>query len=308
MSRRQRLSFSAMEKYNTCPRQFRFERLDGLRAVKTSVNLVYGRVVDEVITTGLRAVTLGQALPDVAQMFGDAFAEAARKESLEYTNKALDYDAFQRIGQAVLPEFFRQWQAQGLQVALLPGGEPALQLELDAELGDDVGYKAIIDVLAINREGELGVLDVKTASAASFEEFHLLAPQLTDYQMEVEANAQALGIHAGDVAWLGFAELLKKKTTPEVVFSPQTGRRNAEQVEDRIADIKAAARGINAAHFPKRPGLAFNSPCRMCEFRSYCLTGDMTGLVIEKLAAAPMPGVLGVEPRKRVERKTVKVA
>lgn len=284
-----RLSNSQVGKYLTCPHAYRFEKVERLAPKERPVNLVFGREVDRAITEGLRALTLTGALPSAADAPVEKFARAweavhsdavAIKEGpVHYTNKAYDKATMDGIGRKLVAQFFELWRDAQLSVALLPNGAPALQVELEASLGDGVGYKSILDILVYDREGALGVIDVKTASQAAFEEFPLLAPQLTDYQFMVAANAAKLGIGESELGWLRFIELVKSKSKPVASLSVSAPMRTQQDITERIADIKAVARDIRARHFPKRPGLAFNSPCRMCEFRQVCLTGDTTGFV-----------------------------
>jgi hypothetical protein len=203
-------------------------------------------------------------------------------EDINFTNKAMGPDALERIGIVLASQFLSRWKTSGLTIPILPSGEPALQVELEADLGDGVIYGGKLDALGVDAEGDLGVVDFKTAAATAVEGFDTLAPQLTDYQILCEANAPLLGIQPGDIQWGRFIELLKK-SKPAIDFRPPGRRRTDEEVAERLADIRAVARDIRAQHFPRRAGMAFNSPCRMCEFKSNCLDQTrMDGITVDR--------------------------
>lgn len=276
-----------MQLFLNCPRQYQYRKVWRWKPVKTSANLVFGRVLDTVLTEALTLHAKHLPVPSPAAAFETQWQTELDAGQIEYTNKAIGPQDLMRIGQSLAAEFIDKWDSSGMHLAILPDGQPALQVALEADLGDNLTYNGKLDLLAFNTEGELGVVDLKTAAASAMEGFDSLAPQLMDYQILCEANATALGIVPGDIRWTSFVELLKKKRNPSIEFRPAGQRRSDDAVEERLADIRAVARDIRASHFPRRAGMAFSTPCRMCEMKNHCLNGTMEGIVIDQRMQAP---------------------
>jgi hypothetical protein len=60
--------------------------------------------------------------------------------------------------------------------------------------------------------------------------------------------------------------------------------RTAEQLAEFRRKVAWIGDDIRAGRFPRRPRMAFNSPCNLCELHGLCATGDRTGLQVPDAA------------------------
>jgi hypothetical protein len=125
----------------------------------------------------------------------------------------------------------------------------------------------------MSQAGEVVILDFKTASSPASEGFAILADQLKAYTFLVSAYAQSLGIDR--VAKVGFMEFLKRKKSPEVC-PPLLVDANIDG--EFLRKVKWVGENILNENFFANPLMAWNSPCRMCDFQNYCTYGSMDGL------------------------------
>ena len=267
------LSFSKAECYSRCPRQYYYRYVMKLEPVIESANLAFGSAIDGATGEFLRGVAQGASI-DPEPIFSRLWQGHTR---LDFTNKKLNHADLMSIGRNLTSRFPMTWEQSGLHVATLPDGEPGVQVTLSVTLGDDIVYNSKIDLLAFDTDGRLGISDIKTAGSTTPAEFELVSTQLTDYQMQVEANWERLGIQPGDVEWLNFIELRKTKGAPVAVL-PMSPRRSDEVIQERIEEIRTIAENIRAERFPRHSGIAFASPCALCEFRAACTRQDYSGL------------------------------
>jgi len=103
-------------------------------------------------------------------------------------------------------------------------------------------------------------------------DFEVKSDQLTAYQILLDAYAYKFGIPA--VGSLGFLEAIKRKTTPDWDAPRMTKRRSPERVKEYLDKVIWMAEDIRKGRTPSRSLMAWNSPCKMCDFFSLCTTGN----------------------------------
>jgi hypothetical protein len=138
----------------------------------------------------------------------------------------------------------------------------------------------------MDNEGGVIPLDLKTSAIAYGEEFLLSSDQLTDYQLLTEGNSDQLGLDESGVKSVGFFEGIKRKVPktnrgkgPEFLQPLIGPKRSAERLAERKQKLIWMGEDIRRGRFPKRPRMAYNTPCAMCEFSKFCLKGSKEGLV-----------------------------
>lgn len=88
---------------------------------------------------------------------------AGGRATKEWPNKE-DGDWWNKNGFKFLEDFVEFWDNSGWQVWHTPEGEPALELQINVHYGDTL-VKAFIDLVAVNKDGELIVVDFKTGKS-----------------------------------------------------------------------------------------------------------------------------------------------
>jgi len=279
------LSFSALNKYEICPRQYAFHYKDGLRTSVEPANLLFGGALHEALTTFIAEHAKGNVI-DAAVLFQDKWNEAIKGNVVDYSSTQSP-ESLHDTGTELARQFPSFWDNSGLTALIGPDGEPLVERKLTMRVVPGVNYRGYLDVIAMTADGEIVIIDLKTALTPAPESTLLIGEQLTDYQALVESNKDRLGIES--VSQLGFIELLKRKVPksdrgkgPEIVGPSLTPARTPDELKERKAKIGYLADQIAKGAFFKKPGIAFNTPCSMCDFKDLCLHGSMDGLVDPK--------------------------
>ena len=278
------LSHSAITCYRRWPAEYKAKYIDRLSPERASMNLGYGKAVDE----GFSAFVAGHALGttvDPVPLFVAAYEEFARDNDVEYTSRWDGKDAAIASGRVLLERLVEKWHSLGWTAALDPDARPLVQLELKVVMPNNVIYTSIIDFVVMTEDGRLLVVDLKTPSAESTAEFARLSDQLTGYQLAVETHHKTLGIDHID--GLAFLDAIKKpipKTSrgsgPVVAHPHIVEPRTREQLQAFVDGVLWTAEDIRRGRFPMHSLDSYNSPCNMSEYVNYILTGDTTGLVV----------------------------
>lgn len=234
------LSNSRLQKYLTCPEQYRLHYIERLQARTASASLVFGSVIHLALAGYFRHKH------DSVAIFEREW-QALRELELRYSKKET-WDFLHATGTTLL-ERFRREHAQRITRVLAveePFGLTLSNLHLP--------FVGIID-LVCEMEGKLTLIDWKTAGS-DFEEYEVeLLDQLTAYQLarpEVEQAAVCV--------------FLKQKK-PRIVW--HLTRREPAHVVEYLHKAEAIAGQIAGGVFYKR----FGRWCRQCEFLPLCL-GD----------------------------------
>ncbi len=234
------LSNSRLQKYLTCPEQYRLHYIEKLQARIASASLVFGSVMHLALAGHFRQ------RHDPVAMF-DREWQALRSLELRYSRKET-WDFLHSTGMALLEEFRREHAGRVTRVLAV---EEPFTLNLS---NLHLPFVGIIDLVG-EVEGKLTLIDWKTAGS-DFEEFEVeLMDQLTAYQLahpEVEQAAVCV--------------FLKQKK-PRIVW--HLTRREPLHVVEYLHKAEAVMGQIAGGVFYKR----FGRWCRQCEFLPLCL-GD----------------------------------
>lgn len=234
------LSFSRIQRYLTCPEQYRCYYIERLRPKVLSASLIFGQTVHQALTQFFHN---GE---DPAEAFAKHWSEV-KAVPLRYSARETWANLLER-GQALLTKFV---------AAELPKLERVVASEKTFELSVStlkVPLVGIIDLLAVIG-GELTVVDFKTSGSSYDDHEVVLSDQLTAYHLaEPQARQSA------------FCVLVKTKE-PRIEW--HFSRRTGAQLTEFLAKVEHVARDIAAQRFYKRPG----QWCSWCDYLPLCL-GD----------------------------------
>jgi hypothetical protein len=247
----------------------------GIRPKITSANLALGKAVDQTVMDYLAAEANGKRLPSLE----DVFLRHWKREtaiSLEYS--ATQSEAKMRdMGAAMAAKFPQAWEESGLMVFIMPDGSPALQVALKVKITPRDFLQGFLDLIAMDQEGNVIILDIKTTGVAYDDLYVRQSDQLTAYQLLVDSHAKDLGIERADK--VGFMCLHKKKDP--VIHQPQiVDRRPSDRVQEYLQTCRWFLEDYFKGRFNRSPLGAFNSPCSMCDFNRLCSEGVTSDLEI----------------------------
>lgn len=279
------LSDSSGYLMTTCGEAYRLRYEEHLEPVRKSATLILGGLIDEAASAFIRAQATGEQVDPVA-MFSAAWdAKIATVETQMASGK--DAETTRLMGIQILERFVEDWTARGWMPMLDLDGEPIVQRWLRVELPGNVIYRGIIDVVVLTPDSKVLVVDLKTTSI-HFEEFSLVADQLTGYQVMIEAHADLLGIERID--GLVFYDMVKRApvteksrkgaTGPTIEVDEPAPPRTPAQVDGWIREQGFIADDIRRRRFSRRPGKPFSSACRMCDYQRKCWKNDSSDLYV----------------------------
>lgn len=278
------LSHSSSTLMEKCPAAYAYRYRDRLQSQAESVNLGFGRAFDEAVSAFLVGDVYGHDV-DVVSAFTETYTTWASEHVVEISTRWKGQEAIVETGQLLITRFVEWWKGSGFSVMLDREGKPIIQRELRVKLPRNVVYTAILDLMVMTPEGQVGIMDVKTPSADCPEGFAISSGQLTGQQLVVEAHAEELGIER--VEKLGFLNAIKRPVPtskrgegPVIAPVQLVDARTPEQIEEYIQSRLWVADDIRRKRFAKRSLDAYNSPCTLCEFKKFCLTGDRDGLIV----------------------------
>lgn len=256
----------------------------GVKQDVTPANLPFGTAVHEACTGFILAEAAGVTSYDPIQVFRDNWDKAIDTEPMEFSS-LWGPDDLRETGLRLVDLFPAAWKATGL-APLIDEHGPVVERRFKVEIAPDLVLSGQPDVVAMNDEGGVIPLDVKTSAQPYGEVFLLASEQLTDYQILVEGNGDQLGLGEDGVSNVGFFEGIKRKVPktsrgqgPEFIEPLIGPKRTCEQLAARKQKLIWMGEDMRRGRFEKRPRMAYNSPCELCEFSNYCLKGDKTGLV-----------------------------
>lgn len=232
-----RLSATAVETYETCPLQFKFER-EWKLSRQIHAAMQYGAAMHRVLRTYYDARRLGRPKTDaeLLQLFTDDLGEAGIQDDYQrvlYLNQGLEQ----------LKEFLKGARATATEV---------LHTEewFDVEIG---GSKLTGRIDRIDRvpDGSVVVVDYKTGKARSQDD--------ADDSLQLSIYAMAAQEKWGyRVSGLAFHNL-----EGNVAVISKRGEFDLEEARGRVA---AVARGISEGNFKPKP----DYHCNFCAFRGLC--------------------------------------
>lgn len=270
--------------FDNCGYAYYLKYVLGVKQNVTSANLPFGTAIHEACTGFILAEATGASGYDPVQVFRDMWEKSLDTEAMEFSS-LWGPDDLTQTGLKLVDLFPAAWKATGY-APLIDDQGPVVERRLQAKISNDIVLTGQPDVIAMDDEGGVIPLDIKTSAMAYGEEFLLASEQLTDYQFLVEENGDQLGLGEDGVAHVGFFEGIKRKVSktgrgkgPEFLSPLITSARSEERKAERRQKLIWIAEDIRRGRFPKRPRMAYNSPCSLCEFSDYCLSGNDSGLV-----------------------------
>jgi len=233
-----RLSASAVERYETCPLQFKFER-EWKLAREVQAAMQYGATIHRVLRTYYDSVRLGRAKTndEVLQLFRDDLATTGIQDDYQR-------DLYLKKGLQQLQDFLAGTHSTP------PPDVLHTEEWFDVEIA---GTKVIgrIDRMDHAADGTVNIVDYKTGKARSQEDADE-SLQLSIYAM---AAHQKWGYRVGELVFHNL-----EGNVP--VFS----KRAEFQLEEARDRVTAVARGIAEGNF--EPKLDYH--CNFCAFRGLC--------------------------------------
>lgn len=234
------LSYSRVNRYLTCPEQYRLYYLEGLRPKIPPASLLFGQNVHQALAQYFQSRT------DPVAFFEQAWGEARQME-LRYSHRETWENLAER-GKLLIEKFLIEAVPR---LGSIAASEKAFELAV-TEL--DLPFVGVIDLVA-EFDGKRTVVDFKTASSAYEDHEVELSDQLTAYQLaDPEAEQLALCV-------------LVKTKEPRIEW--HLSRRSGEQLMEFLRKVGLIGRDIASGRFYKRPG----KHCAWCDFLPVCL-GD----------------------------------
>lgn len=270
--------------FDNCPKAYYYKYVLGIKTEFVSANLPFGTAVHEACTGYVLAQANNDTTYDPVKVFTNHWEHALNTQAIEFSS-TWSPDDFSATGKRLAELFPDAWDNTGY-APLIDDQGPVVERRFNANIGDGIVLTGQPDIIAMDAEGSVIPLDLKTSAAPYGENFLAASEQLTDYQLLVEANRESLGLGDEDVAKVAFFEGVKKKIPktsrgrgPEFLTPMVSSARSEAVKAERRQKLLWMAEDVRRGRFPKRPRMAYNSPCEMCEFASYCLNGDDAGLV-----------------------------
>lgn len=277
---RMRLSASQVVAKDNCARMHWYQSVAKVKPRYVSANFVFGRCLDRATRDYLIAIATGASLPDPVATFQVLWQRERQTTPIVYAATQTP-EVFERMGSDLLRQLPGAWDQTGFQVALDQESRPLVDVRLSMELGSmhgvDLAYDGVIDVMVYDRDGDLGVLDVKSSQASHTELYTRRSDQLTSYQMLIDANAEQLGLPR--LEKLGFWDFLKRKNSSVIEAPVLVARRSPLEISEYREKVFWMADDIRRRRFPKSSRMQFNTPCELCDFSKHCVDGDEEDLL-----------------------------
>lgn len=233
-------SHTRIQKYLTCPEQYRLYYVEKLRAKVESASLAFGAVMHLALAEHF------QRKADPVAVFGREW-QALQQIAIRYSRKD-SWQSLKEKGEKLLQKFSR---TEAKRIGTVYSVEKVFEFGLSTL---SKPFVAIIDLVA-EMDGRRTLVEFKTA-ASSFQDFEIaLLDQVTAYQLADP-----------DVEQVAVCVFLKSKE-PQIRWHKT--KRTPEQVMEYVEKLELVASQIESGVFYKRPG----KWCRQCEFLPVCL-GD----------------------------------
>jgi len=234
------LSYSRINRYLTCPEQYRLYYVENLRPRIESAGLVFGALIHIALAELFRSGT------DPVETFRREWGNLKEVE-LRY-NKRESWEDLKEKGEKLLEKFLQEEVAKIQKVFSV---EKKFDLTITS-LG--LPFVGIVDLVA-RVKGHKTIVDFKTAASDYEDHEVVLSDQLTAYFLgEPEARQVALCV-------------LVKTKEPRIEW--HVSKRNASHLTEYLDKVRIVAEDIAAGKFYKRPG----KHCGYCDFLPVCL-GD----------------------------------
>jgi CRISPR/Cas system-associated exonuclease Cas4 (RecB family) len=234
------LSYSRINRYLTCPEQYRLYYLERLRAKVESAALVFGVFIHVALADLFRAGV------DPVETFRREW-ENLRAAELRY-NKRESWEDLKDKGERLLEKFLRE---EAPKIRKVLGVEQKFELSVSSLHLPFIGSMDLVAEV----DGSTTIVDFKTAASAYEDHEVELSDQLTAYWLA--------GPQAQNVALC----VLVKTKEPRIEW--HRAKRNPDALVKYLAKVRLISEDIAAGKFYKRPG----RHCGYCDFLPVCL-GD----------------------------------
>ncbi len=254
-------------RFDACPNSYRLSK-EGWRALQPSANLAFGTAIHATTEAVVRGniYTHDQA----REVFKDSWDNALASSPLKF-GKRFNQGDMEAMGMKMAPSFIETWKDSGFEIVLNMESQMLVEKRMEVEVAPGIVLSAQPDAIVWTRDGEMAVIDYKTAGSASLSDFEAVSDQLTAYQIVVDAHAERFGTPQIDS--VGFFEAIKRKTTPSWGLPRMTRRHSAEKVNEYLDKVRWIAADIENGRMPRRSLMAWNSPCKLCDYFTLCHTG-----------------------------------
>lgn len=267
--------------YDNCGFQHYLRYVLRVKSRIVAANLPFGTSVHEAVTGYIAASVMGDTAFDPEAVFLEKWAMAMESTPLDFPS-TWSPSAYTDTGKRLVNSFPAYWDKTGY-IPLVDRNGPLVERRMQVRLAPNLVLSGQPDVVAMDQEGEIGPLDIKTTISPFQEQFIGASEQLLDYEILLEANGFAPTNEMPGVSFSGFIEGLKRKASSktDAAFLPPaiTGAKTAQRKDERIQKLCWIAEDIARKRFPKRPRQAHNTPCSMCEYWDYCHNGKTRGLI-----------------------------
>lgn len=266
---------TAILKYEDCPRAYHYQYVEKIQPAAASSNLVFGEAVHKAVLGYLRG-----EVQDPASKFREEWQKATEEQAIAY-NATFGPEDLEETGAALCGQFPEYWDKTGL-MPLVDEHGLVVERRFRVPLAEGIELSAEPDLVAMNQDGEVFIIDVKTPASEPPEGW--VSDQLLGYQLAVEGHGEWLGIER--ISGLGYINMLKRKvpkkgrrgtgpTIAPLTFQP---RADNERLREYVQKLVWIDEDIRRGRFPRRSRMAHNTPCNLCDFAGLCLRGDPTGL------------------------------
>jgi DNA helicase II / ATP-dependent DNA helicase PcrA len=233
-----RLSASAVDSYERCGLQFKFER-DWRLAAKPAAAMQYGAAIHRALKTYFDSVALGRAKSgeELIAIFRRDLADSRIQESYQH-------ELYEKQGIEQLQTFLGSLEAGALPKVL------HTEQPFEIRLGE-ITVVGRIDRIDARADGTVSVIDYKTGKARDQESANE-SLQLSLYAIAAE---EKWGYKVGALVFYNLEDNV-----------PVSTARSDADLLDARQRVQKAAEGIAAGNFDARPGMH----CDFCAYRSLC--------------------------------------
>ena len=234
------LSFSRINRYLTCPEQYRLYYVERLRTRIVAANLVFGALMHVALADFFR-----EGISPTATFMREW--QNLKDIELHYGNRD-SWESLGGKGEKLLEKFLKEETSK---IQNVYGVEKKFELAVTTIALPFIGA---VDLIA-RMEGQTTIVDFKTAASDYDEHEAVLSDQLTAYWLADPT--------ADRVAYCVLAK------TKEPMIQWHFAKRGATDLQEFLSKVRLVLDDITAGKFFKRPG----KHCRYCDFLPMCI-GD----------------------------------
>lgn len=287
-----RLSHSAQQLLETCPRLYELDRLaPRLSLDGTNIHLDFGSLVGSMIQDFLVGHSTGDAIWKAFLSYPRELFQSDIEEEKEERRTKKDFF----FAMAALDKFrsFREEELSPYDVVYFQG-KPAIELGFSIDCGGGFFYRGKLDALLKNsRSGELATLECKTTGSRYLHEAMFRnSGQGIGYSAIVDAISKELGVEQRDSFPLIYP--VYQSTTMAWTKFPFVKSRNshANWLRHLLRSIQHISEYAEDSYFPMYGQNCFhwNRPCRFfesCEMSNKFLVGEKPAVKEDKEGEYP---------------------